>query len=110
MRRAWRCWGLGVAACEQYSVGLQTRAFVGQRFVRIRQPAGQHSVRMGQLSGAKGLQTRPWANTECEQGERLANHSLGSRCIRSPCSLQVKRPVLPERYVQRIEFPTFPRI
>lgn len=34
--------GLAVAACEQYRSGLQTRACVGQRFVRIRLPVGQH--------------------------------------------------------------------
>jgi hypothetical protein len=57
---------LCVAACEQYSAGLQTRACVGQRFVRIRPPVGQHSVQMGQYSCAKGLQTGVRANTQCE--------------------------------------------
>jgi hypothetical protein len=48
---------LSVVACKQYSTDLQTRTFIGQRFVRIRHPAGQHSVQMGQHSCANGLQT-----------------------------------------------------
>jgi hypothetical protein len=50
--------GLSVVACKQYSTDLQTKTFIGQRFVRIRQPVGQHSVQMGQHSCANGLQTR----------------------------------------------------
>ena len=60
---------LHIAACKQYGTDSQTRACVGQRFVRIRQLAGQRSVRMGQHSCAKDLQTRPWANRQCERGQ-----------------------------------------
>src|SRR5215831_1634323 len=59
---------LGVAACERKCSGLQTRACVGQRFVRIRDRAGQRSVQTSQHACAKGLQTRLWANTYCEWG------------------------------------------
>jgi hypothetical protein len=70
-------------------VGLQTRAFIGQRFVRIRPRAGQHSVQMGQHSCAKGLQTGLQANTQCEWchgwKSELSSHSrrtfLAHRCL-----------------------------
>ena len=35
---------------------------MGQRFVRIRPPVGQHSLQSSQHSCAKGVQTRLWAN------------------------------------------------
>jgi hypothetical protein len=50
---------LHVAACEQDSSGLPTRADVGQRSMRIHAPLGQRSVRMRQYSYAKGLHTCP---------------------------------------------------
>jgi hypothetical protein len=55
-----------VMACKQDSMDLQTWTVVDQRFVRIRQPAGQHSVQMGHHSDANGLQTCSWASTPCE--------------------------------------------
>jgi hypothetical protein len=58
--------GLGVAACEQYGSGLQTRAVVGQRSVRIRAPSGQRSVHTSHHSGANSLPTRLRAKTPCE--------------------------------------------
>jgi len=58
---------VAVAACEQYSAGLQTRVFIGQCFVRIRQLAGQHSVQIGQHSCAKGLQIGARASADCER-------------------------------------------
>ena len=96
--------GLRVTACEQYSAGLQTSTCVGQRFVRIRASADQHSVRMDQRSYAKGLQTCPWANAACEQAERLGHQSLGSLCIRSTGNLQVKRAFAPVMYLRMTRF------
>jgi hypothetical protein len=52
-----------------YPSGLQTGACVGQRSVRRHAPLGQRSGQMSQHSCAKGLQTRPWANTPCERGK-----------------------------------------
>jgi hypothetical protein len=37
--------------------------------VRIHNSVGQRSVQISQHSCAKGLQTRPWANMSCEQGQ-----------------------------------------
>jgi hypothetical protein len=60
---------LHVAACKANWLGLQTRAFMGQRSVRTGEPTDQHSMRTGQHSCANGLQTRLWANTHCEWGK-----------------------------------------
>jgi predicted lipid-binding transport protein (Tim44 family) len=60
---------LVVAACEQSSMGLQTRTIVGQGSVRIRPPVSQPSVQMDQHSYANGLQIRPRASAYCEWGK-----------------------------------------
>jgi hypothetical protein len=85
------CWAdessLLVAACEQERAGLQTRAFVGQRFVRIRLPTGQHSVQMGQHSCANSLQTGSWTNTPCEEDKyRKIKPQHASACSRPAVS------------------------
>jgi hypothetical protein len=61
--------GLLVAACKQSPSGLPTRVDAGQRSVRRHAPVGQRSWRMSQHSCAKGLHTRPWANTHGERGQ-----------------------------------------
>jgi hypothetical protein len=60
--------GLPVAACELHISGVPTGAGVGQRSVRTPDRVDQYSSQMGQRSCAKGLRTRPRANTPCERG------------------------------------------
>src|SRR5262245_43489046 len=56
---------LGVAACKANWLGLQTRAFVGQRSVRTGAPTGQHSG----------------ANRPTLVCKRLANTPLGQHAL-----------------------------